>query len=93
VVKIFGDFPFVLSLVEAFLGFFSRISIVMANAPPSEIARKGFGNPVREPPGGAFPAHAKIAPAGDLFRHAETRLVKHNLIFMGRRMIDHFAAI
>jgi hypothetical protein len=25
VVKIFGDFPFMLSLVEAFLGFFSRI--------------------------------------------------------------------
>jgi hypothetical protein len=26
VVKIFGDFPFMLSLVEAFLGFFSRIN-------------------------------------------------------------------
>jgi hypothetical protein len=28
VVKIFGDFPFMLSLVEAFLGFFSRIIFV-----------------------------------------------------------------
>jgi hypothetical protein len=27
VVKIFGDFPFMLSLVEAFLGFFSRIDL------------------------------------------------------------------